>query len=57
MGVYRVEWTEELWRSVELEAVSVEHAMAKFDAGEFDVESVRTTGQELQDSVEIVEVD
>lgn len=55
MPVYKVEWTEEVWKATTIEADSLEEAREAFGAGDFDEEIV--TGGEIQDSVEIEEVE
>ena len=55
MPKYRIEWTEEVWRRVTVEAESQEDALTRLIEGEFD--DVEPYGFETQDSVDITEVD
>lgn len=57
MPTYRIEWTEEIWNRLEIEAETEEEARELFHMGEFDYEAVKITGGEIQDSIEIVEVE
>ena len=54
MARYKIEWTEEVWRRVTVEADSEEDALTRLIEGEFD--DVQPYGCETQDSVEITEV-
>jgi hypothetical protein len=56
MAEFKIEWTEEIWNRVFVEADSVEDAREKFWSGEFDHEPVDVTGGEIQESVDIEEV-
>lgn len=56
MGKFKIEWTEEVWNQITVEADSEDDAREKFWSGELDFEVVNITGGEIQDSVEIVEV-
>ena len=56
MAKYRISWTEELWYRMDVEASSVEDALDKFHAGDYDFDEATNTGVELQDSVDITEV-
>lgn len=58
MGKFEVQWTEEYWFRVEVEAESAAEAhdkwWAQYTGGDFNVEAY---GMELQDSVEVGEID
>lgn len=56
MAKFKIEWTEEVWNQITVEADSEEDAREKFWSGELDFEVVNITGGEIQDSVDIVEV-
>ena len=56
MARFKIEWTEEVWNQITVEADSEDDAREKFWSGELDFEVVNITGGEIQDSVEIVEV-
>jgi len=51
MSEYKVEWTNEQWFRVTIEADSQEEAMDKFSMGEYENEQM--FGSEMQNSVEI----
>lgn len=53
MATYRIEWTREVYYEAEVEAESFADATRKFWAGEVEG---WTTGNEIQDSVEVTEV-
>lgn len=57
MPTYRIEWTEETWNRLEIEAETEEEALELFHMGEFDYQAVKITGGEIQDSIEIEEVE
>jgi hypothetical protein len=53
MDKYVVSWTEEIWQKVIIEAESEEEARELFYYGEFNIDSVKVTGGEIQDGVDI----
>jgi len=53
MDKYVVSWTEEIWQKVIIEAESEEEARELFYSGEYDIDSVKVTGGEIQDGVDI----
>lgn len=53
--LFRVDWTEEVWKTTTIEADSLEEAREAFWSGGFDEEFI--TGGEVQDSVQIEEVE
>lgn len=55
MAEFKIEWTEETWYRLYIEADSFEDAQDKFWSGEFDYQKAKITGSEIQDSVEIEE--
>lgn len=56
MPKYLIEWTEELWYRMEVEADSRKDALDKFHAGEYDFDNANNYHVEMQDSVEIEEM-
>ena len=56
MSKYLISWTEELWYKMEVEADSIDDALDKFHAGDYDFDKAIHTDTELQDSVDIMEV-
>ena len=56
MAKFKIEWTEEVWYRMEVEADSEEQARELFWAGEYNLDEGTQTGGECQDSVEIEEV-
>lgn len=57
MAKYQIEFTDEIWQRIIIEANSEDEAREIFASGEFDWTDVQTFGGEIQDSVEITEVD
>ena len=57
MAKYRIEWTEEYWYSMEVEADSKEEALDRFHALDYDFGNAEMIGDEMQDSVTIEEVE
>ena len=55
MAKFQIDWTEEVWRRIVVEAESQEEALTRLIEGEFDY--VEPYGGETQDSVDITEVD
>ena len=55
MPVYKVDYTLEEWHSCEIEADIWEEARDKFWRNDYDTETDKLTGLEIQDSVEIEE--
>lgn len=55
MGKYVVQWTEEDWYEVLIDADSADDALNSFNSGSFDRGSARHVGCELQDSVAVKE--
>ena len=56
MARFKIEWTEEVWYQLEVEADSEEQARELFWAGEYNLDEGTQTGGECQDSVIIEEV-
>lgn len=54
MAIWKIDFTEEVWKTTTIVADSWEEAREAFWNGDFDKEFV--TGGEIQDSVEIEEV-
>lgn len=48
MDKYVVSWTEEIWQRVVIEAESEDHARELFWSGEFDSDTVKVTGGDIQ---------
>lgn len=57
MGKFKIEWTEEVWYRMEVEADSYDDAREKFWSGEYNLDNGTQTGGECQDSVEIDEIE
>lgn len=51
MARFKIDWTEELWQQVYIEADSEEQARELFWQGEFDNQQIELYGTEVQDSV------
>lgn len=56
MALYKIEWTEETWNRVFIEADSSEEAQNKFLLGEFPNDGIETFGAETQDGYDVEEV-
>jgi len=56
MARFKIDWTEELWQQVYIEADSEEQARELFWQGEFDNQQIELYGTEIQDSVLVEEV-
>lgn len=48
MDKYVVSWTEEIWQRVVIEAESGDHARELFLSGEFDTDTVKVTGSDIE---------
>ena len=57
MPKYRIEWTEEFWYTMDVEADSKEDALDKFHKHEYDFGDAEDLGAELQDSITVEEVE
>lgn len=57
MAKFEIEFTEELWKRVVIEADSLETAREIFYSGEYDQDRERIIGGELQDSIDISELE
>lgn len=57
MSKYLISWTEEIWQNVVIESESKEEARELFYSGEFDMETVKVTGGEIQDGIDIDELE
>jgi hypothetical protein len=57
MPKYRIDWTEEYWYTMEVEADSLEDAREKFHQSDYDFGDAESLGSELQDSVTVEEVE
>jgi hypothetical protein len=55
MAFYKVDWTEEQWFRVVMEADSIDEALEKFSMNDYENEEMY--GAETQDSVEISMID
>ena len=57
VGMYRIAWTEETWKSVRIEAKSVGEALGMFARDNFDKNAIIVDDYGyIQDSIEIEEV-
>jgi hypothetical protein len=56
MPKFRIEWTEEFWYALEVEAESKEEVLDKFHGNEYDFDDAESLGSELQDSVTVEEI-
>jgi len=56
MTKYLISWTEEIWQNVVIDADSEQEAMDKFWSVNFDTESVKIFGGEVQEGVDVEEV-
>jgi hypothetical protein len=54
MAKFQIDWTEEVWKRVTVEAESEEDVLTRFIEGEF--EDVEPYGGDTQDSVDIQKV-
>ena len=57
MNKYVIEWTEEFWYAMEVEAESKEDALDRFHQSDYDFGDAEPLGSELQDSVTVEEVE
>ena len=57
MTKYLISWTEEVWQRVVIEAESKEQVRELFFSGEFDMDTVKVTGGEIQDGIDIDELE
>lgn len=57
MARFKIDWTEEVWNRVFVEADSYAEARELFWNNDFDLETVEITGGEIQDSVYVMEVE
>jgi hypothetical protein len=57
MPKYEIQWTDELWYKLTVEAESEEIALDKFLSNEYDLGDADLFGSELQDSITIEEKD
>ena len=57
MAKFAVEWTEETWKRVVIEAESEDEARELFWGNEYDESKEYVTGCEIQDSVDVYEED
>jgi hypothetical protein len=56
MPKYEIQWTDELWYRMTVEANSEDEALDTFHSGEYDLGNADLFGSELQDSVTIEEI-
>jgi hypothetical protein len=56
MPKFRIEWTEEFWYALDVEAESKEEVLDKFHNQEYDFDDAESLGAELQDSITVKEV-
>ena len=56
MPKYRLEWTEEFWYALEVEAESKQEVLDKFWKQEYDFDDAESLGAELQDSITVEEI-
>lgn len=57
MARFKIDFTEEIWNRVFIEADSSDEALEMFWMGEFDYETVKIIGNEIQDGVDVEEVE
>jgi hypothetical protein len=57
MTKYLISWTEEVWQRVVIEAESRGEARELFYSGDFDMDTIKVTGGEIQDGVDIEELE
>jgi hypothetical protein len=59
MPKYQIDWTEEVWKRIVVDADSREDVWKKFSSGDFDdvMAEAIAYGGETQDSIEITEVE
>lgn len=57
MPKYLIEWTEEFWYAMEVEAESREDALDRFHQSDYDFGNAEHLGSELQDSITVEEVE
>jgi hypothetical protein len=59
MAKFQIDWTEEVWKRIVVEADSREDVWNKLSSGDFDDEmyQVEPYGSSTQDSIEIEEVE
>jgi hypothetical protein len=57
MGKYRIDWTENVYYTMEVEAESEQDALDKFHSGEYDLDNGRNYGVEMEDSVDVREAE
>jgi hypothetical protein len=56
MPKYEIQWTDELWYRLTVEAESEDDALDKFHSNKYDLGDADLFGSELQDSVYVEEV-
>jgi hypothetical protein len=56
MTKFKVEWTEEVWQKVFIEADSKQEALDAFWQGDFDKTTIEVIGGEVQDGMDFEEV-
>lgn len=56
MAKYKVEWTEETWYRMEIEANSEYEAKEKLLLGEVDLDKAKVFGSQVQDSITAEEI-
>lgn len=57
MSKYRIEWTDEIWYAVDVEAESEQDALDKFSNREYDLGDADIIGSEMQNSITVEEVE
>jgi len=57
MPAFKISYTEEVWRSVIVQAKDEDVALEKFWSGDFDPSTIKETGGEIQESIDIEELD
>lgn len=57
MANFEIEFTEEIWKRVVIEAKDIEEASEKFYSRDYDESTEEITGGEIQDGVDIEEVE
>lgn len=55
MAKFVIEWTEESWNRVTIEADSIEQAREKFWEGDFDMDTCKEYGSEIQQNIDVSE--
>jgi len=58
MPKYEIEWTQELWFRITVEAKDKQEAIDKWSSGDYDgYENLEHYGMDIQDGVDITEIE